>query len=71
MPDIVFNEEWVVETRLTERTGLSEGQIKSYRLGVWIEGVHFKHLTARGETDSRNGVLWYNYPRINRLVQEA
>ncbi|MEG1113271.1 MAG: excisionase family protein, partial [Hafnia sp.] len=37
MPDIVFNEEWVVETRLTEKTGLSEGQIKSYRLGVWIE----------------------------------
>ncbi|CAD5356439.1 TPA: hypothetical protein I9236_003133 [Citrobacter freundii] len=71
MPDIVFNEEWVVETRLSERTGLSKGQIKNYRLGVWIEGVHFKHLTALGETSSSNGVLWYNYPRINKFVQEA
>ncbi|QCA20679.1 DNA-binding protein [Citrobacter freundii] len=46
-------------------------QIKNYRLGVWIEGVHFKHLTALGETSSSNGVLWYNYPRINKFVQEA
>lgn len=71
MAQVIFNEEWVVEGRLTERTGLSEGQIKSYRLKLWIEGVHFKRLTAEGETDNRNGVLWYNYPRINQLVQEA
>lgn len=68
---VIFNEEWIVESRLTEKTGLSERQIKSYRLNLWIEGVHFKHLTALGETDNSKGLLWYNYPRINQLVQEA
>jgi hypothetical protein len=42
MSQVIFNEEWVVEARLSEKTGLSEGQIKSYRLQLWIEGVHFK-----------------------------
>ncbi|WP_204526558.1 excisionase family protein, partial [Citrobacter cronae] len=55
----------------TEKTGLSERQIKSYRLNLWIEGVHFKHLTALGETDNSKGLLWYNYPKINQLVQDA
>lgn len=71
MAQLIFNEEWIVETRLSERTGLTERQIKSYRLNLWIEGVHFKRLTARGETDNSKGVLWYNYPKINQLVQEA
>ncbi|WP_110924791.1 excisionase family protein [Klebsiella pneumoniae] len=44
MAQVVFNEEWIVESRLTERTGLTQRQIKSYRLGSWIEGVHFKRL---------------------------
>lgn len=56
---------------ITEKTGLSERQIKSYRLNLWIEGVHFKHLTALGETDNSKGLLWYNYPKINQLVQDA
>lgn len=71
MTTIIFNEEWVVEARLTEKTGLTEGQIKSYRLNLWAEGVHFKRLTAKGETDNSNGLLWYNYPKINELVRDA
>ncbi|EIS4806098.1 excisionase family protein [Escherichia coli] len=71
MPQVVFNEEWVVESRLAERTGLTDGQIKTYRLKLWIEGVHFKHLTAFGKTDNSKGLLWYNYPLINKLVQDA
>lgn len=71
MTTIIFNEEWVVEARLTEKTGLSEGQIKSYRMKLWVEGIHFKHLTARGETDNSKGLLWYNYPKINELVRDA
>jgi len=71
MAQVIFNEEWVVAERLAAKTGLSERQIKSYRLNLWVEGVHFKHLTALGETDKSTGLLWYNYPRINQLVQEA
>ncbi|KDF60106.1 hypothetical protein AF35_00226 [Enterobacter roggenkampii CHS 79] len=52
MPQIIFDAEWMVEAGLSEKTGLSERQIKSYRLNLWIEGVHFKHLTALGETDN-------------------
>ncbi|MEX9235131.1 excisionase family protein [Citrobacter cronae] len=60
-----------IKISLTEKTGLSERQIKSYRLNLWIEGVHFKHLTALGETDNSKVLLWYNYPKINQLVQDA
>ncbi|KLP36202.1 excisionase family protein [Enterobacter ludwigii] len=71
MPQIIFNEEWVAEAGLANKTGLTEGQIKSYRLNLWIEGVHFKRITAKGVTDSDKGLLWYNYPKINELVSEA
>ncbi|MDE9578486.1 excisionase family protein [Citrobacter koseri] len=71
MSQVIFNEEWVVESRLTERTGLTEGQIKNYRLKLWVEGVHFKRLTAPGQTDNSKGLLWYNYPKINQLAQDA
>ncbi len=71
MTQVIFNEEWMVEARLRERTGLSDVQVKNYRRYFWIEGVHFKHLTAKGETNNPKGVLWYNYPRINKLVQES
>lgn len=71
MSQVIFNEEWVVESRLTEKTGLTKGQIKNYRLKLWVEGVHFKRLTALGQTDNSKGLLWYNYPKINQLVQDA
>ena len=69
MPQIIFTEEWIVEARLMERTGLSERQIKALRSGPWIEGVHFKRQSMKGG-ETKRGLLWYNYPRINQLVQE-
>lgn len=69
MPQVIFNEEWVVEARLTEITGLSERQIKELRKVVWIEGIHFKRQAMNGG-ETKRGLLWYNYPRINQLVQE-
>lgn len=69
MPQVVFNKEWVVEAELTALTGLSERQIKALRGGVWVEGVHFKRQSMKGGV-TRRGLLWYNFPRINQLVQE-
>lgn len=69
MPQIIFTEEWIVEARLMERTGLTERQIKALRSGSWIEGVHFKRQAMNGG-ETKRGLLWYNYPRINQLVQE-
>ncbi|OAT17913.1 phage excisionase [Buttiauxella gaviniae ATCC 51604] len=71
MAQVVFNEEWVVEARLADRTGLSCGQIKSYRHKGWIEGIHFKRVTADGDATSAKGLLWYNFPRINLFIAEA
>ncbi|MDF2779883.1 MAG: putative excisionase, partial [Enterobacteriaceae bacterium] len=31
MAQVIFNEEWVVEERLTARTGLDNRQIEKYR----------------------------------------
>lgn len=35
MSQVIFNEEWVVGARLTEKTGLTERQIEKYRQGCW------------------------------------
>ena len=67
-PSIVFNEEWVVEAKLCEKTGLSKRQVGGYRNHRWIEGVHIPTL---GDGKSPRCTVWYNYPQINQFVQEA
>ncbi|HDI3034267.1 excisionase family protein [Cronobacter turicensis] len=69
MPQIIFNKEWVVASELTALTGLNERQIKALRHGVWVEGVHFKRQAMNGG-ETKRGLLWYNFPLINQLVQE-
>ncbi|HFJ4337518.1 TPA: excisionase family protein [Enterobacter hormaechei] len=71
MAQVIFNEEWMVEAKLIEKTGLSSGQIKSYRLKSWVNGVHFKYVTADGRTESEKGLAWYNYPKINHFIKVA
>lgn len=70
MSQVIFNEEWVVGARLTEKTGLTERQIEKYRQGCWVEGVHFKRVSPSGEKTLR-GTTRYNYPRINQLIRDA
>ncbi|MEP9205867.1 MULTISPECIES: excisionase family protein [Enterobacter] len=70
MSQVIFNEEWVVGARLTEKTGLTERQIEKYRQGCWVEGVHFKRVSPSGEKTLR-GTTWYNYPRINQLIRDV
>ena len=52
------------------RTGLGARQIESYRQGAWIEGVHFKRVSPSGEKTLR-GTTWYNYPEINKFIQDS
>ncbi|PVZ84853.1 hypothetical protein C9426_22020 [Serratia sp. S1B] len=70
MPQVIFNEEWIVEDGLIAKTGLSDRQIEKFRQGCWIEGVHFKRVSPSGERTQR-GITWYNYPRINKFIQDA
>ncbi|MBM7357292.1 excisionase family protein [Lelliottia amnigena] len=70
MAQVIFTSEWVVEEGLKKQTGLSERQIKAMRSGIWIEGIHFKRMSMTGE-ETQRGLIWYNYPRINQLVQES
>ena len=67
---MIFTEEWVVAERLTAKTGLDNRQIEQYRQGCWIEGIHFKRHSPTGIKTSR-GITWYNYPKINQLIQDA
>ncbi len=71
MAQVIFNEEWMVESLLTEKTGLTARQIKSYRLGTWIEGVHFKRLPQTPCASKDKAVVWYNLPKINQFVQDS
>lgn len=49
MSQVIFNEEWVVGARLTEKTGLTQRQIEKYRQGCWVEGVHFNGYRLLGK----------------------
>ncbi|MCA1920961.1 excisionase family protein [Buttiauxella noackiae] len=69
MAQVIFNEEWVVATKLTDKTGLTKRQIKALRDGVWVEGIHFKRLSVTGG-ETQRGLLWYNIPLINQLIKE-
>ena len=71
MAQIIFDEEWMVARKLTEKTGLDNRQMKAYRLGSWVEGVHFKRVPATLGGDTTKATLWYNYPQINKYIQEA
>lgn len=70
MAQVIFTEEWVVAERLTAKTGLDNRQIEQYRQGCWIEGIHFKRHSPTSIKTSR-GITWYNYPKINQLIQDA
>ncbi|MDI9222079.1 excisionase family protein [Pantoea sp. EA-12] len=71
MAQIIFNEEWMVQSKLMQRTGLNENQIENYRINCWIEGVHFKRVSPKGNQNSKRGTTWYNYPRINKFIQDS
>lgn len=71
MAQIIFNEEWIVQSKLMQRTGLNENQIENYRINCWIEGVHFKRVSPKGNRNSKRGTTWYNYPRINKFIQDS
>jgi hypothetical protein len=69
MPQVIYNEEWVVAPKLTDKTGLTERQIKALRDYVWVEGIHFKRQSLTGG-ETQRGLLWYNIPLINQLIKE-
>lgn len=70
MPSVVFNEEWMVEEKLRDKTGLNDRQIEKFRQECWIEGVHFKRVSPSGVKTVR-GITWYNYPKINQYIEDA
>lgn len=71
MAQVIFDAEWMVEEGLTDKTGLDDRQIKAYRLGCWVEGIHYKRVPAVPGGESKRALLWYNYPLINKFIQEA
>ena len=68
MAQVIFNEEWMVEYGLMLRTGLGARQIEAYRQNCWVEGFHFKRVSPLGKPDSKRGIIWYNYPKINQFI---
>lgn len=42
MADITREDEWVMEKGLVAKMYMTPRQIKSYREGRWVEGIHFK-----------------------------
>jgi hypothetical protein len=42
MADIAQEDEWVMEKGIVAKMYMTPRQIKSYREGRWVEGVHYK-----------------------------
>ena len=42
MADITQDDEWVMERGIIAKMYMTPRQIKSYREGRWIEGIHYK-----------------------------
>lgn len=71
MADITQEDEWVMEKGIAAKMYMTPRQIKSYREGRWIEGVHYKKHSPDPEASEGRVTLLYNYTRINRLVGET
>lgn len=71
MSQIQLNVEWVVEKGLIALTGLGTRQVENYRQDCWIEGVHYKRVSSKGNTESKRGTIWYNYPEINKFIRDS
>ncbi|WP_201293376.1 excisionase family protein, partial [Escherichia coli] len=37
----------------------------------WVEGFHFKRASHIGKPDSKRGIIWYNYPKINQFIKDS
>lgn len=76
MPQVIFNSEWMLAPALSALTGLTDRQMKELRSVAWVEGVHFKRvpltvINRPKNTEKNRGLIWYNYPLINQLIQES
>ncbi len=65
------DDEWVMEKGIIARMYMTSRQIKSYREGRWIEGVHFKRHSPNPQAKEGRVTILYNYTKINRLVGDT
>ena len=71
MANITQDDEWVMEAGIIARMYMTHRQVKAYREGRWLEGVHFKkHPPDPNASEGRVTIL-YNYTKINKLVGDA
>ncbi|MBY3789532.1 DUF1233 family excisionase [Photobacterium carnosum] len=57
---------WVSNILIEAITGLTDRQIKEYRMLAWKEGIHFKHASPSG-SKGRNSKLMYNRVEIDHF----
>jgi hypothetical protein len=46
-------------------------QIKAYRSGRWVEGIHYKKHSPDPFATEGRATLLYNYTKINKLVGDT
>ena len=71
MADIAQEDEWVMEKGIVAKMYMTPRQIKSYREGRWVEGVHYKKHSPNPQATEGRAILLYNYTKINRLVGDT
>ncbi|MCE5367011.1 excisionase family protein [Klebsiella oxytoca] len=71
MANITQDDEWVMERGIIAKMYMTPRQIKSYREGRWIEGIHYKKHSPNPSASEGRATLLYNYTRINRLVGDT
>ena len=61
---------WVSSVLIEAITGLTERQLKDYRIYSWVENIHFKHASPTG-AKGRNAKLMYNRVEIDRFFDNV
>ena len=71
MANITQDDEWMMEAGIVARMYMTPRQIRAYRSGRWVEGIHYKKHSPNPLSTEGRATLLYNYTKINKLVGDT
>jgi hypothetical protein len=69
MADIAQEDEWVMEKGIVAKMYMTPRQIKSYREGRWVEGVHYKKHSPNPQATEGRAILSTTIQKLTGLLE--
>ena len=60
MANITQDDEWMMEAGIVARMYMTPRQIRAYRSGRWVEGIHYKKHSPNPLSTEGRATLLYN-----------